>query len=513
MLLSLPPEEIHQMLFRIGLVVIAWLACVVPASAQWSTIEAPVIKGAPGLIIVPDNWNGSLFIYAHGYTADDRFVQPLPDDVTPGNFTSKLPQLLQASVLPAFSGYAIATTTFRSSGWYVKDAVKDIENLRRYFVKHYGKPKFAYMWGHSGGGMVTAAVIEYTPNRYDGALPLCGPVAGARRNFNGAFDLRSLYEYVCGDLPAARFTCRVCSGGARCLADGDCPTGETCGAAETPAPPEDGLTAECTDFLLDHPDTFSENPTSPGGGFVDGPATVCFGDLSGRTPPTPEQAARKDLFLRASRIPERFIATDLFFASIGMAEVVHRRTNGRHPWGNAGVDYASPLLTPVEQAAVNAGVRRVASDKLAVEYMRRWYEPRAHTNSKVLTVQALDDGLVIPENEDKYRQAFLAAGRSDQLVQLQTSVGGHCGFIGELFPALDGITAWVERGEKPSYASVHAACPGCSFTPDAPGPYGLKVAERAQRGTPPQTLVCDGAPGDCPPGDVCDLDQYRCARP
>jgi hypothetical protein len=36
------------------------------ASAQFRTVEAPTIKGAYGLIMIPENWNGSLFIYAHG---------------------------------------------------------------------------------------------------------------------------------------------------------------------------------------------------------------------------------------------------------------------------------------------------------------------------------------------------------------------------------------------------------------------------------------------------------------
>src|ERR1044071_8038097 len=117
-------------------------------------------------------------------------------------------------------------------------------------------PKHPHIWGHSGGGMVTAGGIEYMPNTYDGALPMCGPGAGGRRNFDGAYDLRALFEYVCGDVPDAQFGCRVCSDGvSRCLAEGDCPVGETCGGPEPPAPIEDGLTRACTDFVLAHPDT------------------------------------------------------------------------------------------------------------------------------------------------------------------------------------------------------------------------------------------------------------------
>jgi hypothetical protein len=478
-----------------------------PAAAQatFQSVETFTIDGAYGTIVIPQNWNGSLFIYAHGYSADSRLLTPFPADLSPANFGAKLGLLFQAFVLPSFSGYAVATTTFRSVGWYVKDAIEDIENLRRRFVKQYGEPKYIYLWGHSGGGMVTAAVIEAEPDTYDGAMPLCGPVAGARRNFNGAFDLRVTYEYVCRDVPAARFACGLCLDGAtRCLADGDCAGGGTCSGKETPAPPEDGLSRECTEFLLDHPDRFDE--LAGGGGFVQGPVQACFGGIA----PTPEQAARKDIFLRAARVPESFIGTDMFFATIAIGEVVHRRTRGRHPWGNVGVTYTSPLLTPEETAALNAGVHRSRSDASAVEYLRKYYEPRGRTKSKILTVHALDDGLVIPENEDKYRQIFETAERADQLVQLYTATGGHCGFIAELFSAIPAITAWVEDGEKPTTAVFKATCVGCSITETTPGPWGVRVAERRQRGAPVRSLVCGGAEGDCPAGATCSTKRLRC---
>jgi hypothetical protein len=243
---------------------------------------------------------------------------------------------------------------------------------------------------------------------------------------------------------------------------------------------------------------------------VTAPVTACFGDLTPGGTASPEQAARRDLYLRATQIPQSFIATDMFFATIGIAEVVHRRTGRRHPWGNQGITYASPLLTPAEQADINAGVYRAREDASAVRYMRKFYEPRGRTRSKVITVHALDDGLVIPENEDKYREAFEAAGRSDRLVQLFTNHGGHCGFIGEIFPSLQAITDWVEKDRRPSLATVRAACPGCDFTDRTPGPWGLKVVERRQKGAPLRTLVCAGEPGDCPADATCSLARHHC---
>lgn len=481
------------------------------AAAQFQTVESVTIKGAYGLIIIPEDWNGSLFIYAHGYSADNRLLQPFPTDDTFGGLLQKLPLLFQATVLPTVNGYASATTTFRSEGWYVKDAIKDVENLRRYFVKKYGKPKYTYLWGHSGGGMVTSTIIEYAPKTYDGALPMCGPGAGARRNFDGAYDLRVLYEAICGEVPGAQFGCHICSDGtSRCLQDGDCPAGQTCGAMEAPVPFEDGLSRECTEFLLAHPERFSGEATDQGGDFVGVPVSTCFGDFSPGAVISPEQATRRSLFTRASQLDESFIVTDMFFASIGMAEVVHRRTGGKHPWGNGGVDFVSPLLTSDERTMLSAKAHQSTEDASAVKYMRRFYEPHGRTHSKVLTVHALDDGLVIPENETKYRQAFEAAGRSDQLVQLFTNTGGHCGFIAELLPAVQSLTDWVEHGVKPSFDSVHAACPTCDFTQTTPGPWGAKVVERRQKGAPLRTLACSGDPGDCPSGSMCVERKHHC---
>src|SRR5262245_55697776 len=130
----------HRM--RCLAIVIVLLAVALPARAQWKSVEPVGIKGAYGLIIVPESWNGSLFIYAHGYSADQRLITPFPPDLTLGNFLDgRVNMLFQATLIPTLQGYASATTTFRTPGWNVKDSMKDVENLRRYFVKKYVRQK------------------------------------------------------------------------------------------------------------------------------------------------------------------------------------------------------------------------------------------------------------------------------------------------------------------------------------------------------------------------------------
>src|SRR6185369_384351 len=70
-----------------------------PAGAQgFATVDNPTIEGAHDLILIPNDWNGSLFIYAHGYSADERLLEPFPSDITLANFSTKLPLLFQATV-------------------------------------------------------------------------------------------------------------------------------------------------------------------------------------------------------------------------------------------------------------------------------------------------------------------------------------------------------------------------------------------------------------------------------
>jgi hypothetical protein len=352
--------------------------------------------------------------------------------------------------------------------------------------------------------MITATVIEYFPQTYDGGVPICGTGAGGRRLFNGMYDLRVLFEYACRDVPDARFVCGLCSDGeTRCVADDDCASGETCDGTETPPLPEDGLTYECTEFVLGHPERFA-SLTEPDP-LVGRAITACFGD----TVPTPEQAARRDFVVRASQLPDDQLDSSLYFASVGLAEIVHRRTGGKHPWSNVGVEYASPLLTAGERAALNADVHRSASAADAVRYLRRFYEPRGRTHAKVITVHALDDGLVIPEHEEKYRQAFEASGRTEQLVQFFTPIGKHCANAVAFRPALEQMIGWVERGELPTDASMNAACGGC-LTSTVPGAFGQKVPERAQKGAPLRRMVCAGQPGDCPAGSSCSMTTRHC---
>ena len=156
------------------------------ASAAWMAAapktEIGAINSAAFRIDVPDNWNGSLVVYCHGYNA-----QPV---------AFKEGKMNPALQVFADQGFAVAQSGYAAGGWAVEQAITDTESLRRYFIEKYGKPKETYVTGHSMGGFLTMMLMETHPTAYDAGLPLCGPLAPTELFMaRGAFDSYVLFNY------------------------------------------------------------------------------------------------------------------------------------------------------------------------------------------------------------------------------------------------------------------------------------------------------------------------------
>jgi pimeloyl-ACP methyl ester carboxylesterase len=164
------------------LIVTALFCAAVCSAAAGHKTEIGEINGAKFRIDIPDNWNGGLVIYCHGYNAEAVSYTD-----------AKLPPVLDVFTA---QGYALAQSGYAAGGWAVQEAVTDVENLRRHFIDKYGKPKESYITGHSMGGFLTMLMIEQYPNNYDAGLALCGPLAAANYFMGrGAFDLRVVFDY------------------------------------------------------------------------------------------------------------------------------------------------------------------------------------------------------------------------------------------------------------------------------------------------------------------------------
>lgn len=126
-----------------------------------ASVHYGIHKGAGYRIEVPDQWNGELVLWAHGYVGDALAL-------TVGN-----PPIREHLIA---KGFAWAASSFSANGYNPDVGVEDTRALAKLFERKVGKPKRTYMTGGSMGGHVTAVAIERWPRAFDGALSMCGNV-------------------------------------------------------------------------------------------------------------------------------------------------------------------------------------------------------------------------------------------------------------------------------------------------------------------------------------------------
>ncbi len=164
------------------------IICVVSSvslCADEATVKLGEIDGVPYRIQIPHDWNQNLVMYTHAYVVRGGAWKPL-HDVLAAEFLNR--------------GFAVAESGYSRQGWAVEEAVVETEALRRYFIELYGEPDTTFITGHSLGGIITLATIETYPDAYEGALPVCGPLAPALLFFKDyVFDMMVTFEALFGE--------------------------------------------------------------------------------------------------------------------------------------------------------------------------------------------------------------------------------------------------------------------------------------------------------------------------
>ena len=123
---------------------------------------------------------------------------PMTDRISPRR-TSRLtrvtawtpPNALETSLISSWllgQGNAIAGSSYSSTGWALEDAFKDQVALLDLFNQRFSKPKRVIAWGGSLGGIITAGLVQLYPDRFAGAIPLCGVLAGGVATWNTGLD-------------------------------------------------------------------------------------------------------------------------------------------------------------------------------------------------------------------------------------------------------------------------------------------------------------------------------------
>jgi len=387
------------------------------AAARPSPTPQPpqVLTGTIGAaayrIEVPAGWNGTLFLYSHGYVAPGH-----------ANPASAAPDQTVAQWLLA-RGYALAGSAYSSTGWAIEDALRDHVALLDHITQAVGKPARVIALGGSLGGIITAGLIQTYPDRFAGAIPVCGVLAGGVAAWNtgldGAYAFRTLLapqsnlQVVHIKDPAANLQLA-----SDLIAQ----------ASQTPA-------GQARIALM-----------------------AAMADLPGWFLPTQPAPGPTDYAAWAVAQAQWESRVDFPFAFSNRAEL-EQRAGGNPSW-NVGVDYRHQLAISADRAevealyraaglnldadlgALNAGAT-IRPDPEAVAYLDRFISFDGNISVPVLTMHTTADGLVVPQDETAYADVVSAAGKQDELRQVYVQRAGHCAFTSAEIIAL--IKVMLER--------------------------------------------------------------------
>jgi pimeloyl-ACP methyl ester carboxylesterase len=391
---------------------LATAAVAAAAAHAQPTVLQGELAGAPYEIIVPETWNGTLVVLAHGYRDKADHPGEVDDRTALGTGSSSMAPV--AAGLAA-QGYAVAATAYRDNGWAVKESIHDITALRAAFNGLVGTPETALLVGFSLGSFVTATLAERAGGLFDGYLAGCGVLAGAPRAWDMGAAGMLAYDLIYG-MPAAW---------------------------GTPADADDDVDFETEVFPVLFGQVFA--PTDYGKWeFI-----RLISGAKGPTVPLPPVLYPSWLF------------TNLFFFTEARAEAERRAggayvQNVTHTYTLTAAELAylaslgfnaAPVL-----AAMNASPR-FSGEQSARNYMSHYATFSGKLTDPVLTIHTKWDTLVPWGHESAYAETVAAAGRSSLLLQASTSGLGHCTFTPtELGASVAFLESWVETGVKPSPA-------------------------------------------------------------
>jgi pimeloyl-ACP methyl ester carboxylesterase len=404
--------------------------------------------GATYLIEVPAKWNGTLFLYSHGYVVPgtNNPAMDVGDPVTRGWMLNH--------------GYALAGSSYATTGWAVQAALPDQIHTLNVFNTLVGtKPTTTIAWGHSLGGMITAGLIQRHPTRFNAALPMCGVLSGGIATWNTALDAEVAFQQLID--PSVQVVNITNPGGnlQNALLAAQAAQKTAAGRARL------ALGAALSD--------------TPG----------WFTPLSAQPAPDAYLAQEANQYQWDTQVDFPFV-----FALRAQLEAVA----GGNPSWTTGVNYFRQLLKSANlkevlalyhrahldlqaDLAKLAAAPRVKADPAAVTYLRRnitFNGQLGDRNTPVLTMHTVGDGLVVPENEWAYENAVANAGNTGLLRQVFVDRAGHCAFTpAETITAVKSLVnrlktgQWNDASLTPAKMNARAAALGPKFNVFA-GPSG-----------------------------------------
>ncbi|MDG4857826.1 hypothetical protein P8605_06595 [Streptomyces sp. T-3] len=382
------------------------------------------IDGAKYRVEVPQDWNGTLLLYSHGYYPAGW----APDKIALTNSEEAEKRLLD-------QGFALAASDYKGTyGYAVKDAVTDQVALQDWFVGKVGRPARTISVGQSMGGTVATLLGEQHPRRFDGVLAMCAEYDG-----NGTWSTTLDMTYAIKTLLVPK-------------ADQDIDL-------VRPLDPEHSVKVLETAIdqalkskqgrarlalagaLGNIPGWYSAHEAQPSG--VEDRVRAQAQWLRNAYVAGTGPLGRVDLERRAGGNPSYNIGVDYRRQLAGSA---HKDLVGQ-AYRDAGLDRAD---LSADVASLNSG-DRIKPDPKAVDYMHRYTIARGTTPQPVVTLHNTQDGGAVSDQVRWYADQVRRNGDPHNLRQLYVDRGSHCAFsAADEITALNTLLTKIDTSRWPS---------------------------------------------------------------
>ncbi len=420
----------------LAVTLLAGLVTITPAAAATTTRHTytGTLNGAAYRVETPDNWNGTLILFSHGYMpAGVEF----PPGVPLANRTETEQWLLD-------HGYALAGSEFRGRvGMVIKDAYEDNEALLDWFDATVGKPRRTIASGFSMGGSIATRLAERDPHRIDGVLAISGmqdTQANMNRELDVAFAIRTLLT-----------------------TDQQLELVKAADPQHSVAVLDQGVQTALT---------------TP-----EGRAKLALIGAIGGLPPWASAHSPRPTDLEEAIRAQAWWTESAYVLTLGPTgrQDIERRAGG-NPSFNVGVDYTRELALSGLQSFVTqayagttanlqadlgqlAQAPRIAPDPRAVAWMYRYGVSAGTTPSPVVTIHGVAEG-IIQSDPRWYGEQVAQHGNPNRLRQLYLDRGVHGPLsAADEIVALQGLLTRVETGRWPDLRPGTLNARVATFTP------------------------------------------------
>jgi dienelactone hydrolase len=400
------------------------LSLTAPAATAHATADSPpyggrlsgtLADGATWIADIPAHWNGTVLLFSHGFGS--LAPADAPSDAAKAELLAEGDALIGSSYDP------------HGSLWALDSAERDQFATLDAFRTQVGEPNRVISVGQSMGGLINAQLARDGAGRIDGALNLCGLVAGGVDLDNYQLDAEYTLATLFDPADADRLVDLRSADDANALAG--------------------RLTAAVT----------AAQQTASGRARI--ALAAAYLNLADWAPG--ESAPGATDYAGQEEQQYEWIAQGVLYFLVPARLSVEQSAGGNTSW-NKGVDYAALLRGSAHAPQVAALYRaagldlhadlaaltrgaHTAADPAAVEDLERTSTAGQGLAVPLLDVHTTADQLVPVEQEAAFAQRVRTAGDSNLLRQAYAARQGHCNFTtAETVAALHALEQRLDTG-------------------------------------------------------------------